>query len=212
MTNPPELPVRPEAQPLSPCTEGARSLDERLANVALPEGAEAGTYIRKGSEALLGGVLEAIPGGAILTKLKAAVDAGDAAIREQKRDLLFEAYLDQTERSQERIQALIDFVTNPWGNALFAKLQQILVDNPPDRVMTENLARVLRSISAKPLRTELRHDELLGGTVTPLRSPPHPALGPELSRYRRRHTPLPKCQTGKCQPRRFPSRRSAQLA
>jgi len=64
-------------------------------------------------------------------------------ISEFKKECLFSLYLDKTEENEERLNLLINLVTDPIGNTLFNKVLQISDDSPPDAEQINYLANAL---------------------------------------------------------------------
>lgn len=63
-----------------------------------------------------------------------------------KKENLLASYFNKTDQTEDSIEKIKHFLTNPQGNTLFNKILRILDNTPPDIELTDHLATVLKHL------------------------------------------------------------------
>lgn len=129
-----------------------RKLDDRLAEIALPEGDAEGAAADKALGVIRDELIGLLPFGGVVNKVLEFHDELEAEMREKKKELLIEGALHQLDSQGDALGKLKAFVTSPYGSTLLTKVLQIASDYPPD----EHLLSSLSAAIAYMARTDFR--------------------------------------------------------
>lgn len=86
------------------------------------------------------------PIGKVATTIMGWHEEMEEEFKKAKERQLLEGYFNKTDEQLDVINKLKDFVTDPYGFALFSKIRLILDDTPPDSELVEHLSTVLTNI------------------------------------------------------------------
>lgn len=124
----------------------AKTLDERLAEVALPEGTEEIIAAGVTKKLIRDNVLGLFKVGQVVSAVLGWNENIDKEIREAKREHLLALYFHKNEQNSQAISTLKSFMCTGQGNTLFNKIIRILDDSPPDEELVAHLAAALKHI------------------------------------------------------------------
>lgn len=121
-----------------------KSLEERIKSINLDKDYE--NEVR--SNATLNIVKDKFLGsfkiGEVISTILEWSDDVNNQVKEAKKSVLLEEYLNKIDKQEDSINKLKQFITQPKGNVLFNKILMILEDYPPDLELIAHLAKALR--------------------------------------------------------------------
>lgn len=121
-----------------------KSLEERINAISLDQDKENNIKIEKSLDIVKDNVLGSFKLGAIASTIIGWSDEVNKEIKDAKKAVLLEQYINKIDNQEDSINKLKLFITNPQGNVLFNKILTILDDYPPDLELINHLARALK--------------------------------------------------------------------
>lgn len=123
-----------------------QSLEKRLENVKLTQEEEDAIVASKTVKTIRDKALGLFKVGELVNTILTWNEEIDSEIKEAKKQILLSSYFDKTDQTEESVEKLISFLTNPQGNTIFNKILRILDNTPPDFELTNHLSTVLKHI------------------------------------------------------------------
>lgn len=121
-------------------------LSSTLDAIQVPENIKNEIIKDETGKGIRGTILETLGLGSV-EKIFSTAENVEAAMKEYKKALLMQAYMDKTENIADEVEKLEKFVTSAEGNILFNKIIRILNTNVEDREYIEILGRVLKMMT-----------------------------------------------------------------
>ena len=121
-----------------------KSLEERIKNINLDENYENEVKYNMALDTVKDKILGSFKIGEVISTILDWSDNVNNEIKEAKKAILLEQYLNKIDKQEDSINKLKLFITQPKGNVLFNKILMILEDYPPDLELINHLAKALR--------------------------------------------------------------------
>lgn len=122
----------------------SKSLEERINEINLDKDRECEIKKEKGLDIVKDKFLGSFKLGAIASTIIGWSKEVNKEIKDAKKAVLLEQYINKIDNQEDSINKLKLFITNPQGNVLFNKILMILDDYPPDLELINHLAKALK--------------------------------------------------------------------
>jgi hypothetical protein len=123
-----------------------KGLEDRIDEVKLSPEEEEAIVATKIEKTIRDKVLGLFKVGEIVNTILNWNEEVDKDIKEAKKGYLLSSYFNKTDQTENSVEKIKEFLTNPKGNTIFNKILRILDNTPPDTELTEHLATVLKHI------------------------------------------------------------------
>lgn len=123
-----------------------KGLEQRLEKVILSKEEEDAIIASKTTKTIRDKALGLFKIGEVISTILNWNEEIDGEIKEAKKEYLLDSYFEKTDQTEDSIEKIKQFLTNPQGNTLFNKILRILDNTPPDIELTNHLASVLQNL------------------------------------------------------------------